>query len=139
MNNKHHSKLTYLQEWYGISRFVNKCDNNNNTFNNDSCRGSRISPTEIHEIRSKWLVNLTKQKIPQFVMDTLCLGDKFNFFVDFSYTDAFQIFKSVETGIYYNKLAGDKIREDITNIVNSHSKNKPHISYIDKIINHNLT
>lgn len=87
-------------------------------------------------------MNLSKLNIPQYAIDTLGLGEKFNLSVDFNYTDAFQIFKCVEIDIYYNKPIGGKIREDIINIVNSYSKNKPHIhqSFINhyRSLTHNL-
>ena len=99
---------------------------------------TRFDNNNANELKNKWLINLTDHVFPKYVTDTLSLGEKFNFSIDFDYKQVFEFFKCLENTIYLNKNADNKLRNDVLHIINSHVKNKPHISYSDKVINNNI-
>ena len=89
---------------------------------------------------NKWFKNLTDIQIPNYVVDTLSLGEKFNFKIDLNYKDFFEILKSV--AVFYNKNLDydmiNKIKRRSLCIVNKNIHNKQHININDRIISYKL-
>lgn len=97
LDHKHNKKIN---GFHGKRNLIDN-HNNNNTDQNNNHHNNRSSDTT--HTREKWLINLTNHNIPQYVKDTLCLGEKFNFSIQFKSKHAFEFFKHLETNLYFTK------------------------------------
>ena len=78
--------------------------------------------------------------LPDFVLSTLSLGDKFNFPLNNNKDiPAFEFIKELETKIYgLNENGKNEIRSGVLNEIYNITKRKSHVTFLDKLLLYNF-
>lgn len=100
-------------------------------YSNNS-RSSNINDTDIN----KWVVNLSNSQLPDYVLEILSLGDKFNYSPDLDKRTAFEFYKNIESFLEVNKNAlnnCNNIRDSLLTLINKQLKTKHHINIHNRI------
>ena len=83
---------------------------------------------DIDDIKDKWLVNLSNVQLPKYAIDTLSLGEKFNFSIGPNKRTIVEYVKDIENGVRINDLSIN-IREDLITTLNNFIKKQQKTTY----------
>ena len=112
---------------------------NNTNLNQNNMNLNHNSIDSANENVNKWLINLTKNSLPDYVENVLSLGEKFNFCPQTDKKSVLHIYKNLENFIQMNELPDvDLVREKIVHCIIKDGKNKKHLTSFEKNLQYNI-